>query len=660
MTNSNKERIIYLVNVLNKANYEYHTLDNPTLSDYEYDMLMQELINLEEQFPELKQINSPTNKVGGDVIKAFEKYKHETKMYSLQDVFSKEELEKFFIKLKLENNTKLIMELKIDGLAINLIYKKGLFYKAVTRGNGIEGEDVTNNVKTIKTLPLKLNQEIDLTVRGEIYMPNKSFHKLNETRQEEGLNLFQNPRNAASGTIRQLDPKVVEKRNLSMFIYTLVDAKNYNIHTQEEALEFLSSLGFVVNKEYKLVSNTTDLLNNVDYFDNLRKKLPYQTDGIVIKVNDFNYQQAIGFTIKYPKWAVAYKFSPEQIETKVLDIIFQVGRTGQVTPVAVLEPVFVSGSTIQRASLHNEDYIKEKDIRINDFVYVHKAGEIIPEIIKVNLEKRTNQEKFEMIKNCPICNTTLNRNKEQAYWICNNDLCDSKNIQYLIHFCSKEAMNILTLGDKKIEKFHEERLINSIQDIYNLNKHYDYLINMEGFGKKSIDKLLSSIEASKEKDFKNLFYALGILNVGVKVSNIITNHFLTIDNIMKASIQDFLEIKDIGPEIASSIYTFFKEEKSIQLVEFLKQNNFKLEREKEEILENLFFKDKVFVITGTLTNYTRSMAKNLIEKNGGVVTNKVTSKTNYLLLGESPGSKLDEANKLQVSIITEEDFIKEL
>lgn len=658
--NNFKERIIYLTNLLNKANYEYHTLDNPTLSDYDYDKFMQELINLEEKYPNYKQIDSPTNKVGGQVLKSFEKYKHETKMYSLQDVFSHNELSDFFKKLKLKENTKLIMELKIDGLAINLIYKKGIFYKAVTRGNGVEGEDVTNNVKTIKTLPLKLTKEVDVVVRGEIYMPNKSFTQLNEKRLEEGLNLFQNPRNAASGTIRQLDPKIVSKRNLSMFIYTLVDADKYDINNQEEALLFLKELGFVINKEFKIVDNVNDLLKNIDYFDEFRKTLPYQTDGVVIKVNDFKYQDLLGFTIKYPKWAVAYKFKPESVETKVNDIVFQVGRTGQVTPVAVLEPVFVSGSTIQRASLHNEDYINEKDIRKGDFVFVHKAGEIIPEIINVNLEKRDTQVKFKMVKNCPICNFELKRNKEQAYWICNNENCDSKNIQYLIHFCSKEAMNILTLGDKKIEKFHEERLINSIQDIYNLKNHYEYLINIDGFGIKSVDKLLKSIEDSKKNDFKNLFYGLGILNVGVKVSNIITNHFLTIDNIMSASIDDFLKIKDIGPEIANSIYNFFKEEKNIELVNFLKENDFNLAREKEEIIQNSFFNEKVFVITGTLKQYTRQMAKLLIEKNGGTVTNKVTSKTDFLLLGESPGSKYDEAIKLGVQILTEDSFIKEL
>lgn len=651
------KRIIELTDILNKANYDYHTLDKPTISDYDYDKYLKELNELESLYPEFLFETSPSQKVGGEVLKEFSKVTHKYPMISLADVFNLDELDNFISKIEFKGHDfELIAELKIDGLAINLEYEKGIFKQALTRGNGKVGEDVTNNIKTIKSIPLKLNKEIDVLVRGEIYMPNKSFIKLNEERYNENKELFANPRNAAAGTIRQLDSKIVAKRNLASFIYTLVNPEKYNINTQKEALNFMESLGFVVNKNFKTVKSIKELNEAILNYDVLRKSIGYETDGVVIKVNDFHLQQEVGSTVKYPKWAVAYKFKPEQKETLLKNIIFQVGRTGVITPVAELEPVLISGSTVSRATLHNEEFIREKDLRIGDTVFIHKAGEIIPEILSVDETKPRGNKDFEMIKNCPRCNSLLQKIEDNIDWFCLNDNCSGKNISFLVHFASRNCMDISTLGEKVIFKFHQEDLLNNIIDIYELKNHYDYLINLEGFGKQSINKLLESIENSKKKPFSNLFYSLGIKNVGAKVANLIVKKFNNIDNIINAKIDDFIQIKDIGEKIGNSIIEYFSKEENLKLIEYFKNNNFNLFEEIKNL--NSKFSSLTFVLTGKLENYSREDAQKLIESFGGEFSNSVSKNTSYVIVGDKPGSKFEKAQKLGIKIIDESEFIK--
>lgn len=652
-----EKRILELIDIINTADYNYHTLDNPTMSDYDYDMYLKELFELEEKYPQYKLSYSPTQKTGSTILSSFNKIKHKIPMISLGDVFNIEELKSFYNKIFVKyNNIEYISELKIDGLAVNLEYEKGILKYASTRGNGLIGEDVSSNVKTIKSIPLKLKKEIDILVRGEIFMPLSSFIKLNEERYNSNLELFANPRNAAAGSIRQLDSKIVAKRMLDSFIYTLVEPEKYNIHTQKDALLFLKDLGFKTNTNYIISNNIDELINSINQFDILRKDLNYATDGVVVKVNDFNLYSDIGSTAKYAKWAIAYKFKPQMEETKLLDVIFQVGRTGNITPVAILEPVFISGSCVRRATLHNFDYIKQKDIRINDYVFIHKAGEIIPEIISVNMEKRNNQTTFKMIDLCPICSTSLIL--ENVDYFCPNISCPARNIFNILHFAQRDAMNIKQLGEAIITTFHSENILNNIVDIYKLKDHYDYLIEIPGFGKKSIDNILLSIEESKKNSFDRLFFGLGIKNVGKKVSQIICSNFLNIDNIINASIEDFENIKDIGYVIAKSIYDYFKDLNNLSTINYLKENNFILEMEKTNTKSN-FFTNKTVVITGTLTNYNRSDLTRILQSYNCNVVSSVSSKTDYLILGIDPGSKYDKALKLNIEII-KEDMLEEL
>ncbi|MBN2300007.1 MAG: NAD-dependent DNA ligase LigA, partial [Acholeplasmataceae bacterium] len=460
-----KQRIVELTRILNQANYDYHTLDQPTISDQLYDQYLKELIALEELNPEFKQKDSPTEKIGGIVLSGFDKVDHKVPMMSLSNVFNEDELIQFDERIrKAVSDFSYVTEMKIDGLAVSLTYEKGLFVRAATRGNGVTGEDVTHNVQTIKSLPLKLNEPIDIEVRGEIYMPHSSFKKLNEMRLSNNEPLFANPRNAAAGTIRQLDTKVVASRNLDMFVYTIVHAEDY-VKTQNDALSYLSKLGFKVNQNYQNVFGVKTLIEQINNYDQLRKISKYDTDGVVIKVNEFNLYEQIGYTSKFPKWATAYKFQAEQVETILKDITFQIGRTGVVTPVAELEPVLISGSTVARATLHNEDYIKAKDIRVGDTVLVHKAGEIIPEVIEVVLAKRKDEKPFEMIETCPVCGHPLIRKDGEADHYCSNPICPGKNINSLIHFSSRVAMDIDTLGDKVVETLHDLGYLNRIPDI---------------------------------------------------------------------------------------------------------------------------------------------------------------------------------------------------
>ena len=651
-----KKRIEELVKLINQANIDYHTKDQPTMTDFEYDQYLRELIKLEEDYPEYKQIDSPTEKIGGLVLDGFVKVTHQTPMMSLSNVFNEDELRSFDDKIKkVVKDYQFVSELKIDGLAVSLVYEAGLFKRAATRGNGVVGEDITQNAKTIKSLPLKLKEPVDIEVRGEIYMPHKSFKLANEERLNNNEPLFANPRNAAAGTIRQLDPKIVASRQLDLFVYTIVEAKKY-VKTQFEALQYLSHLGFKVNPNYKKVKTIDDLVLAITEYDTLRKTLSYDTDGVVIKVNEFDLYNMIGYTAKSPKWATAYKFQAEQVETKLKDITFQIGRTGVITPVAELEPVFVSGTTVARATLHNEDYIVTKDIRIGDTVVVHKAGEIIPEVLHVVKDRRTEKQiPFQMTEVCPVCGEKLMRKPGEADYYCLNPDCPGKNINALIHFASRQAMDIDTLGEKVVEIFHELGYLNQISDIYLLKDYRDELKEIPGFGDKKVDKLLQAIENSKHQTLDRLIFGLGIKHVGAKVAKTLIKHYPSMDELMQARFEDLIQMNEIGEMIAQSIVTYFSDSKNIALINHLKQHGLNMEHEKEETIEHAF-NGKTIVLTGKMNLFSRDQATEIIERCGGKVASSVSAKTDFVVVGEDAGSKLKKANELGVKVIDEEAF----
>ncbi|VEU83098.1 NAD-dependent DNA ligase LigA [Acholeplasma hippikon] len=650
-----KDRILELRKMINEANIAYHTEDKPLISDFEYDMMLKELNELEEQYPEYDDPNSPTKKIGGGILDEFQKHTHSTPMMSLGNVFNEEELRGFYNKVnKVVDNFSIVSELKIDGLAVSLIYEQGKFIKAATRGNGLVGEDVTQNVRTIKSLPLTLKEPIDIEVRGEIYMSHASFKKANVERLEQGLDLFANPRNAAAGTIRQLDSKVVAKRDLSIFLYAIVNAKQY-VQTQEELLKYLKHLGFPVNPYFKVAKNADELISYISEYDDLRKTLPYDTDGIVVKVNELSLHEMIGYTAKSPKFATAYKFEAEKQETVIKGIAFQVGRTGVITPVAELEPVLISGSMVSRATLHNEDYVLGKDIRINDYVLVHKAGEIIPEVLSVNLDKRTNQEPFKMIDTCPVCGSHLERKSGEADYYCMNENCTGKNVFSLIHFASRVAMDIESLGEKVVLLLHDLTYLQTIPDIYKLHLYKDELMELPGFGKKKVENLLDAIEKSKTQTFDRFIFGLGIKHVGAKVAKLLLKHFPTIDDLMNASFEALIDIHEIGEQIASSVVQYFSNEKNIEMINELRSFGINMAYQVQTTKDHEF-SGKTFVLTGTLESFSRDQASSIIEKLGGKVSSSVSSKTNYLLAGSDAGSKLRKAQDLGVYVMSEEEF----
>jgi DNA ligase (NAD+) len=640
------DRMNELIELINKYNYEYYVLANPSVSDAEYDRLINELIALEKKYPHLQRKDSPTQRVGGFVIDEFEKVVHSVPMFSLGNVYNEEEIKDFDVKIrKVCENPEYVCELKIDGLAVSLEYRDGEFSRAATRGDGVTGEDISHNIRTIKSIPLKLKEKVDLDIRGEVFMSKDSFIRLNEERKNNDQVLFQNPRNAAAGSIRQLDSGVAAKRGLDAFLYHLPESK---FNTHYECLTYLKDLGFKVNPNIKLCKNINEVLEFIEHWSKNRDTLPYEIDGIVIKVNNLNAQRELGYTAKVPKWATAYKFPALEVLTKLKDIIFTVGRTGTITPNAVLEPVKVQGSTISRATLHNEDYIKMKDINVNDYVYIRKAGDVIPEVVKVEMGRRKNIIPFKMIEECPICSSSLVKKEGMVDIFCPNESCPARNIESLIHFASRDAMNLEGFGERIIEDFYNFGYIRTFKDFYNLKDKREELMNLEGFGEKSVNNLFESIENSKDKSLERLIFAIGINGVGLKTAKLISKNFETLDNIINAKEEDFIRLKDIGETLAKNIVNYFNDENNLNEIKSLVNLgiNDKYIPKSEKLDVN--FNNKLFVITGSFDNYTRNELKEVIEEKGGSTSESVSSKTDIVIVGNEPGSKYEKAIKLKI------------
>lgn len=638
----------------------YYDEDNPAISDFEYDMMMNELKNLEKEFPNLIDKDSLTQKVGGTVKEGFEKVVHEVPLQSLQDIFSFEELEEFRERVKKAEEkyeikeNKFVVETKIDGLSVSLEYKNGEFVRGATRGNGEVGEDVTKNLKTIKNIPKKLKENINIIVRGEVFIGKKEFDEMNEEREVLGETLFANARNAAAGSLRQLDSKIAASRPLDIFIFNVqkIEDKNFNSHYEE--LLYLEKIGFNVNP-VKIPCETIDeSIKAIKKIGNDREKLSFGIDGAVIKVDNLELREKMGTTAKTPRWAIAYKYPPEKKETLLKDIVCQVGRTGAITPMAILEPVKVAGSTISKTTLHNEDFIKERDLKIGDTVVIQKAGDVIPEVVGVNKKKRNGTEKdFEMPKVCPVCGAPAVREEGEAALRCTGIECPAKSLRTIIHFASREAMNIDGLGYKIIEQLIEKGLISNIADIYTLT--LEDVASLKKNGTKFAQNLIDSIENSKQNDLYRLIAALGIRHVGVKGAKILAKKYKTMDNLMKASFESLALVDDIGEITADSIYTFLKNDQTIDLINRLKKSGVNMKAIEDENADNRF-EGKTFVLTGSLEKYTRQEASNIIEKFRGKVSGSVSKKTSYVLAGEEAGSKLTKAQNLGIAIISEEQF----
>lgn len=652
------KRIDELIKILNKASYEYYTLDNPSITDQEYDSYMDELIKLETLHPNLVRNDSPTLKIGGEIISDFKKVTHEVPMMSLGDIFNEEEIIAFDKRIrKVVPNPEYVCELKIDGLSVSLLYKDGKLVRGATRGDGTTGEDITHNVKAIKNIPLSLPIDIDIEVRGEIYMPKSSFEKLNEERREKGEKEFANPRNAAAGSVRQLDSRISASRNLSTFMYHIPEPEKYDLKTQYDSLEFMKFLTLTTNPNIVKVDNLKDLLDYINHWHTNRNTLPYEIDGIVIKVNNYNDQRKLGVTAKVPKWAIAYKFPAEEVLTKLKDIEFCVGRTGKITPRADLDPVRLSGSVVRSATLNNQDFIKEKNIMIGDIVSIRKAGDVIPEVVEVKYERRDGTElPFKMVEECPICGTQLIKKEGEVAYFCPNDNCDARNIEGLIHYASRDAMNIEGFGERIVEDFYNMGFLKNISDYYKLENHKDTLMELEGFGEKSINKLLENIENSKNNSLERLIFGLGIKHVGKKTAKILSEYYTNIDALIDATEEELATIPDIGVTIAKSIKDYFS--KNIELINKLKENNLNMNYIGKNKNINELFEDKTFVLTGTLTTLSRNDAKELIETLGGKNTSSVSKKTDVVIVGENPGSKYDEAVKLGITIWNEDEFLE--
>ncbi|MCI5733283.1 MAG: NAD-dependent DNA ligase LigA [Tenericutes bacterium] len=645
-----------LIEKINKASIEYYVNDNPTITDQEYDDYYNELIRLEKKYPELKKSNSPTLRVGGKVVDKFEKVTHDTPMLSFDDIFNEDEIVLFDERIRKScPNASYTLEPKMDGLSGSLLYKNGVLVRAATRGDGLIGENITHNVETIKSVPLKLNKALDIEVRGEIYMSKASFEKCNKEREKNGENLFANPRNAAAGSVRQLDSKIAAKRNLDFMAYFLPNPEKYGIKTQEESLKLLKELGFKTN--YKLNGIAKGVNDIISYIDDLGKKrpdLPFEIDGVVLKVNSLDDEAKLGFTERVPRWGIAYKFPAEEVLTTLKEIKFTVGRTGKITPNAIFSPVHVAGSIVSKATLHNEDYCLDKDVRVGDVISIRKAGDVIPEVVEVKKERRTgNEVLFKMIENCPMCASKLV--KEDANYFCKNSLCPARKIEGLIHFASRDTMNIDGLGERIIEDFYNMGFIKSISDIYLLSNHKEDLIELEGFGEKSVNNLLNSIENSKNNSLEKVLFALGIRHVGKKTAKIIAKRYKTIDNLINASEEELTSVNDIGEIIAKSIKKYLSDSNNLNLIEDLKKLGLNFEYKNEGEDDKL--SGMTFVLTGTLEKYKRDELTKILENKGAKVTSSVTKKTSAVIVGDKPGSKYDKALKLGITIYNEKDAL---
>ena len=672
-----QEKYTKLRNEIEYHNNLYYNEDNPIISDMEYDFLIRELKELEQKYPELLEYNkngenSPTEKIGGTASEKFSKVRHRVPMLSLSNTYNISEIEDFDKRVKkiilaenIENNSKeleYILELKLDGLSISLIYENGMLVQAVTRGDGQVGEDVTENIREIPTIPKKLKENISLEVRGEIILPISSFNRINQEREDEGEDVFANPRNAASGTIRQLDKTIVAERGLDCYLYYLVNAENYGIKTHLESIEYIEKLGFKTTKIFEKYTDFKKLEEAIDKWHDDRKKLDYETDGLVIKVNNFSLYEILGYTTKSPRWAIAYKFPAEQVKTKLMDVTFQVGRTGVITPVAELEAVNLSGSVVKRASLHNFDEIRRKDIKIGDNVIVEKAAEIIPQVVNVVFNDRTGEEiEIQEPANCPVCNSELAHEEGLVALKCHNPLCPEKVKRQIAYFVSRDAMNISGLGDKIVEKFIELGKIKTIVDIYSLKEYREELENLEKMGQKSVDNLINNIEASKNRDFSKVLYALGIPFVGKFNANLLTKNFKNIENLKNQSIENLLSVKGIGDKVAIAVNTFLNNENNWKIITDLQNIGLQFainESDLKEIADNPI-KGKNFLATGKLQKYKRNDIKDIILSKGGNYLSAVSKNLDFLIAGEKAGSKLEKAEKLGVRVLTEEEFERE-
>lgn len=639
---------------------KYYVENTPVISDYQFDMLMKELEHLESLFPDLITPDSPTQRVGGEPAEGFPTVFHDKPMLSLDNTYSYEEIREFEKRIKRiipEEKIDYVAELKIDGLSMSIVYENGILVRGVTRGDGIKGEDVTHNVRTIRSIPLKIEETRKVEVRGEIYLPFASFKKINEERMEKGEPLFANPRNAAAGSMRTLDPKEVAGRGLDSFIYYIFIDGNEPFETHWENLSLLKKLGFKTNPNSRYCRDIEEVIEFCEEWNEKKEKLDYEIDGVVIKVNSVRLQKLLGATSKFPRWAIAYKYPPKQAVTKLKEIIVQVGRTGALTPVAVFDPVELSGSTVSRATLHNEEEVQRKDIRIGDYIIVEKAGEVIPYVVGPVKERRTGEEKiFVMPKNCPVCGSEVYKPEGEVISRCLNASCPAKVKESILHFASRKAMNIEGLGDALVDQLVEKNLVRSISDLYHLK--YEDLVKLERMGPKSSKNLLEQIEKSKENDLSKLIYALGIRYVGEHIAEILAENFDSIDELARAKREELLRIREIGEKVAESIEMFFKQKENLELIERLKSAgvNVKSKREKKVVKDIL--KGKTFVITGTLSKYRREEAEKLIISLGGKVSSSVSSKTDYLIVGSDPGSKLEKAKALGIKTISEEEFLK--
>lgn len=654
-----KTRMDELIDQINYHSNKYYNDDAPEISDYEYDNLMKELIKIEEENPQIKRADSPSSRVGGKPLDKFTQITHKIPMLSLSNAYSDKDLKDFDKRVRelADDSVEYVVEFKIDGLSVGLTYKNGVFEKGATRGNGVVGEDITENLRTVKTIPLKINDTEEVVVRGEVYISKENFEKINELQEEQGLQLFANPRNLAAGTLRQLDSKLTAKRPLDIFIFNLEYIENTNLKSHSESLEYLKNLGFKVSTDYKVCSNIEGVIKHIEYWTENRSKLPFEIDGMVIKVNDLQQRDIMGYTAKSPRWAIAYKFPAEQKKTKLIDIIVEVGRTGTITPTAILEPVRLAGTTVSRATLHNEDYINEKDIKIGDTVLVQKAGDIIPQVVQVVKDDRDGNEiEFKFPDKCPVCSEPTVRLEGEAAVKCINISCPAQIRRGIIHFASRDAMNIEGLGESIVGLLLDNNIIKDIADLYYIKK--EDVINLERMGEKSAENLIKAIEKSKQNELYRLINGLGIKYIGVKGAKVLAKSFDSLDEIINAYAVQLTNLEEFGDIMANSVVEFFKEEKNMTVINKLKEAGVNTEsiKNKDESIVNIFEGMKI-VLTGTLPTLKRNDAKEMIEARGGKATSSVSKSTTFVLAGEEAGSKLTKANELGVKVIDEAKFL---